>query len=107
MKISDGGFNARRLRPRGPGTWRMRLVAAFAALLATFGILLTMAGIASLLGHAPALGDLNSTPTGSAVITVVGLLVLYVGVSLWRRCRRRLRQGRSLNMSPHLMKKHD
>jgi len=35
------------------------------------------------------------------------LLFLYFGVSLWRRCRRRARQSRELNMSPHLMKKHD
>lgn len=107
MKISDGGFNARRLRPRGPGTWRVRLVAGFAAVLATAGVLLTMAGIGSLLGHAPAMGDLNSTTLGSAGITLAGLLVLWLGVGLWRACRRRLRRGSALNMSPHLMKKHD
>lgn len=107
MKISDGGFNARRLRPRGQGTWRVRLVAGLAAVLATLGVLLTMAGIASLLGHAPAIGDLNATTVGSGVLTAVGLLVLWLGVSLWRACRRRLRRGSALNMSPHLMKKHD
>ncbi|WP_226503446.1 hypothetical protein [Pseudomonas sp. MWU16-30317] len=107
MKISDGGFNARRLRPRGQGTWRMRLAAAFAAVLATLGVLLTMAGIGSLLGHAPAIGDLNTTAVGSGVITLVGLLVLWLGVGLWRACRRRLRRSSALNMSPHLMKKHD
>jgi hypothetical protein len=107
MKISDGGFDARRLRPRGNGNWRVRIVAAFAALLATLGVLLTLAGVGSLLGHAPPMGDLNATRLGSAIVTAVGLLVLYLGVGLWRRCRRRLRQGRALNMSPHLMKKHD
>ena len=49
MKLSDGGFDARRLRPRGPATWRWRLVAALAALFAAFGILLAMAGAVVLL----------------------------------------------------------
>ncbi|BBP78477.1 hypothetical protein CCU68_09835 [Pseudomonas gingeri NCPPB 3146 = LMG 5327] len=106
MKISDG-FDARRLRPKGQSNWRSRLGAGFAALLATFGVLLAMAGAASLLGHAPAMGDLNATTTGSAVILVVGLLVLYCGVWLWRRSRRRTRRNQALNMAPHLMKKHD
>ncbi|QXI30169.1 MULTISPECIES: hypothetical protein [Pseudomonas] len=107
MKISDDGFDARRLRPKGESNWRSRLGAGFAALLATFGVLMTMAGIASLLGHAPAMGELNTNPGASTVILVLGLLVLYVGVWLWRRCRRRMRRGQSLNMAPHLMKKHD
>ena len=34
MKISDG-FDARRLRPKGPSNWRLRLVAGIAALLAS------------------------------------------------------------------------
>ena len=106
MKLSDG-FDARRLRPKGPRNWRLRLGAAFSALLATFGVLLAMAGAASLLGRPPALGELNASPAGSAVILVVGLLLLYAGVGLWRRCRRRMRQPQTLNIAPHLMKKHD
>ncbi|MCE4054082.1 hypothetical protein [Pseudomonas sp. Au-Pse12] len=106
MKISDG-FDARRLRPKSPRNWRLRLGAGFSALLATFGVLLAMAGVASLLGRAPALGEINASPAGSAVILAVGLLLLYVGVRLWRRCRRRMRQPLALNMAPHLMKKHD
>ena len=106
MKISDG-FDARRLRPRGQSTWGSRLSAAIAALLATFGVLLVMAGAASLLGHAPALGDLNATPTGSAVVLGVGVLTLWFGVWLWRRSRRRMRNRHGLNIAPHLMKKHD
>ena len=106
MKISDG-FDARRLRPKGPRNWRYRFGAAFAALLATLGVLSAMAGAASLLGHPPALRDLNASPLGSAIILVVGLLLLYLGVAFWRRCRRRMRQPRELNMAPHLMKKHD
>ncbi|MGF0241380.1 hypothetical protein ACQR3P_19205 [Rhodococcus sp. IEGM1300] len=106
MKLSDG-FDARRLRPKSQSNWRYRFGAAFAALLAMCGVLLAMAGAASLIGHPPALGELNASPLGSAIILAVGLLVLYIGVWMWRRCRRRSRQSRELNMSPHLMKKHD
>jgi hypothetical protein len=106
MKLSDG-FDARRLRPKGQSNWRFRFGAAFAALLATSGVLLAMAGVASLLGHAPALGEINTNRGGAAVVLLIGLFMLYLGVWLWRRCRRRSRQSRALNMSPHLMKKHD
>jgi len=41
------------------------------------------------------------------VTIIVGLLLLYAGVWLWRRSRRRRRRAGELNMSPHLMKKHD
>ncbi|UMZ10300.1 hypothetical protein I9018_22785 [Pseudomonas sp. MPFS] len=106
MKISDG-FDARRLRPKSPRNWRLRLGAAFSALLATCGILLAMAGFASLLGRIPALGEVNARPLGSTIILLLGLVVLYIGIRLWRRCRRRMRQPLALNMAPHLMKKHD
>ncbi|KAF0865404.1 hypothetical protein [Pseudomonas sp. LD120] len=106
MKISDG-FDARRLRPKSPRNWRLRLGAAFCALLATCGVLLTLASIASLLGRAPALGELNTNKAGAAVVLLIGVVVLYVGVRLWRRCRRRMRQPMALNMAPHLMKKQD
>lgn len=56
MKLSDG-FDARRLRPKGPSNWRLRFGAALAALLATLGVLLSMAGAASLLGRPPALAS--------------------------------------------------
>ncbi len=99
MKLSDG-FDARRLRPKGQSNWRFRFGAAIAALLAMCGVLLVMAGAASLLGQAPALGELNTNRVGSAVILAIGLFVLYIGVWLWRRCRRRSRQSQELNMSP-------
>jgi hypothetical protein len=107
MKLSDDGFNARRLRPRGPNRWRMRIGAALAAVLAAFGILLGMAGIASLLGRPPAIDSLDTSPTGAAILTVFGVLFLYLGVFVWRRCRRRMRRTQDLNLAPHLMKKHD
>jgi len=53
------------------------------------------------------MGELNTNRVGAAVILAIGLFVLYIGVWLWRRCRRRSRQSRELNLSPHLMKKHD
>ncbi|WAH60348.1 hypothetical protein LZ023_12805 [Pseudomonas silvicola] len=106
MKLSDG-FDARRLRPRGPRNWGTRLGQAFAAVLAALGVLLALAGAASLFGHPPALGDLNASKTGASLLVVFGLVVLYLGVGLWRRCRRRRQHNRALNLAPHLMKKHD
>jgi hypothetical protein len=50
MKLSDG-FDARRLRPKGQRNWRFRIGATIAALLAMSGVLLAMAGVASLLGR--------------------------------------------------------
>ncbi|PLP89253.1 hypothetical protein CYD26_17250 [Pseudomonas sp. FFUP_PS_473] len=106
MKLSDG-FDAKRLRSREPRNWSMRFAAAFSALLATLGVLLAMAGTASLLGHASALGELTNNRAAAAVIVGAGVLLLWLGVWLWRRCRARLRRGRELNLAPHLMKKHD
>lgn len=106
MKISDG-FDARRLRPKGPSNWRLRLGAFFAALLSLCGLLLTLAAAASLLGHLPALAELNASPAGSAVLLLIGLLTLWLGVWLWRRCRRRMHEPLALNIASHLMKKHD
>ena len=63
MKLSDG-FDARRLRPKGQSNWRFRFGAAIAAILATFGVLLAMAGAASLLGRPPALGRLECHADG-------------------------------------------
>ncbi|WP_282875563.1 LPXTG cell wall anchor domain-containing protein [Pseudomonas peli] len=106
MKHSDG-FDARRLRPRNASNWRLRLGAGLAALFAAFGIMLSMAGIATLLGQPVALGPLNESPAAASVFVVIGLLLLTFGVLLWRRCRRRLRRPSDLSMAPHLMKKRD
>ncbi|MBD1550719.1 hypothetical protein [Pseudomonas typographi] len=107
MKLSDDGFDARRLRPKGPKQWRMRLGAAFAALLVTLGVLLGLAGAANLLGRPPALEGLDTSTTGGAILLAIGLVLLYLGIALWRRCRRRMRRGPDLAMAPGLMKKHD
>lgn len=106
MKLSNG-FDAKRLRQRQPSNWGARMAAAFSALLATLGVLLAMAGAASLLGNVPALAELNASRAGAAVVLAGGLLLLYLGVLFWRRSRLRLRRSREPNLSPHLMKKHD
>ena len=107
MKISDG-FDARRLRPRAHRDWRSRLVLLFAALLALLGmVLLVLAGAASLIGRPSALGELNASPAGATLVLVFGLLVGWLGVWMWRRRRRQMRQPLGLNIAPHLMKKHD
>ena len=106
MKISDG-FDARRLRPKAHRDWGSRLVLIFAALLILCGVLLLLAGAASLIGRPGALGELNASPAGAALVLVVGLLVSWLGVWMWRRRRRLMRKPFGLNMAPHLMKKHD
>lgn len=106
MKRSDG-FDARRLRPRNSSNWRLRLGAGLAALFATLGVLMSMAGVATLLGQPAALGPLSESPAAASVFVVIGLLLLVFGVLLWRRCRRRLRRPSDLSMAPHLMKKRD
>jgi hypothetical protein len=106
MKSSEG-FNARRLRPRGQRRWGLSLGATLGAGLAGIGVLLTMAGIASVLGHPPQAVGVDLSVTGAAILAACGLLALYLGVAVWRRCRRRMRRSGALDMSPHLMKKHD
>ncbi|MHA6493629.1 hypothetical protein ACX0MV_10345 [Pseudomonas borbori] len=106
MKSSDG-FDARRLRPRGPRNWRMRLAAALAALFACFGILLAMAGTATLLGRPASLGALNDSPVAAVVLVALGVLLLWIGIIGWRLFRRRMRRTSDLNMAPHLMKKRN
>ncbi len=106
MKLSDD-FDARRLRPRQPGSWRLRIGAMFGALFAAFGILLAMAGIASLAGRGPTLGALNDSTGEAIVMLAFGLLLLWAGIAFWRRCRRRLRRPGGLGLSPHLLKKRN
>ncbi|MFZ5933444.1 hypothetical protein BGP84_25800 [Pseudomonas putida] len=106
MKLK-GSFDAKRLRPREPRNWGARIAAGLSALIATLGVLLAMAGIAGLLGNYTALAELNANRPLAIILAVGGLLLLYLGVRFWRRSRIRLRRGRELNLSPHLMKKHD
>ncbi|WP_165664532.1 hypothetical protein [Metapseudomonas otitidis] len=104
MKQPDG-FDARRLRPHAPRHLGWRLLAGCAALIATLGILLAMAGSATLLGRPPALGPLNDSAGAALTLLVSGLLLLAFGVGLWRHARRRFRRRSNLDLSPRLMKK--
>lgn len=76
MKLSDD-FDARRLRPRQPRNWRLRIGGGLGALLAAFGILLAMAGVASLAGRAPVLGALNDSAGEAIVLLLFGLFLLW------------------------------
>ena len=107
MKWSEDGFNARHLRPRGQPIWRWRLLAGLAALFAAFGVLLAMAGAATLLGRPPALGPLNASIGAAIALLALGLLLLWGGINVWRRSRRRMRRSRGddLSLSPGLLKK--
>ncbi|RMS04567.1 hypothetical protein ALP73_01007 [Pseudomonas coronafaciens pv. garcae] len=60
MKTSDG-FNARRLRNKGPGNWGKRIGMLIALMLAVVGLVLTFAGASSLIGHPQMLGELNAS----------------------------------------------
>lgn len=104
MRQPDG-FDARRLRPHAPRHLGWRLLAGCAALIATLGILLAMAGSATLLGRPPALGSLNDSTGAALTLLVSGLLLLAFGVGLWRHARRRFRRRSNLDLSPRLMKK--
>lgn len=104
MRQPDG-FDARRLRPHAPRHLGWRLLAGCAALIATLGILLAMAGSATLLGRPPALGLLNDSTGAALTLLVSGLLLLAFGVGLWRHARRRFRRRSNLDLSPRLMKK--
>lgn len=104
MRQPDG-FDARRLRPHAPRHLGWRLLAGCAALIATLGILLAMAGSATLLGRPPALGPLNDSTGAALTLLVSGLLLLACGVGLWRHARRRFRRRSNLDLSPRLMKK--
>lgn len=106
MKIADG-FDARRLRPKTPSNWRSRLILTLAALLTLIGALLLLAGVSSLIGHPIAAGELDASPAGAVTVAALGLLICWLGIWLWRRRRRQMRQPLGLNMAPHLMKKRD
>ncbi|MCY1273863.1 hypothetical protein D3C76_898090 [compost metagenome] len=106
MKLSDS-FDPRRLRPRRPARWRWRFAAALAAIIATLGVLSSLAGVAALLRRQPALGELHIEPGAGAVLLVIGLLALWLGVKLWRVARRRTRRSGDLSLSPHLFKRRN
>lgn len=103
--MKSEGFDARRLRPRGSAAWRWRFFAGCGAVFAGLGILLLMAGAATLLGRPSALGPINDSIGAAVAVLLAGILLLWAGVYIWRRCRRRLRRPADLSMSPGLLKK--
>lgn len=103
--MKSDGFDARRLRSRGSATWRWRFLAGCGAVFAGLGILLLMAGAATLLGRPSALGPLNESVGAAISVLVAGILLLWAGVYVWRRCRRRMRRSDDLSLSPGLLKK--
>ncbi|MET1078122.1 MAG: hypothetical protein ABWY06_08885 [Pseudomonas sp.] len=104
MKQSNG-FDARRLRSRGPAKWRWRCGKALALLLGLFGIALAIAAFAALAGH-PLAPELAKGGVGITVLQLLlALVALIASLSVWRRCRRRLQPSNDLSLAPHLLKK--
>lgn len=102
MKFSDN-FSTR----PAPRRWSWRLGGLAGALGATLGVLLVMAGTATLLGRPPALGELNDSPANAWTLLLLGIALLILSIFIWRHCRQRLRIREDLGLSPHLMKKRD
>lgn len=103
MKHTDG-FDARRLRPRGPRSWRLRIVIAFGVLLAIAGAFLALLAGASLFGSPHSL-ELIAGRDAGMVLLAFGVGLFLVGIVLCRSARRRLRASGDLSMSRHLMRK--
>ena len=103
MKHTDG-FDARRLRPRGPRSWRLRIVFAVGVLLAIAGTLLALFAAASLLGG-PQLAELMVERDAGVALLAVGIGLFLIGLLLGRSARRRLRASGDLSMSRHLMRR--
>jgi succinate dehydrogenase/fumarate reductase cytochrome b subunit len=106
MKLSDK-FDARRLRLRTPRSWLSRLGTAFAVFFIIFAIFLAITGAASLLSQPAALQSLNESPATARIVLVIGVVLLCIGILMWRRCRRKLRQAAGLSLAPHLMKRRN
>ena len=100
-RLTDG------VRPRRPHLWRWRLGGTFGALFAALGILLAMAGAATLLGRAPALCVFTDSGGDAWSLLTVGLSLLILGITLWQRCRQRLRFKAGQSLSPRRTKTRD
>lgn len=104
MKTSDG-FDARRLRPREPKRWRLRLGALLGAAGLLLGLLTALLGGLSAVSGESAMGGLAAGRDAGIVALVAGLIVAWLGLTIWRRCRRRLRRDSELSMSPDLLRR--
>ncbi len=104
MKISDG-FDARRLRPRPSGSWRLRFGVLLGILTTLGGVLLALFGAFGLAGLDDRLGAVRIETDAALLALLGGLALAGLGGFLWRRCKRRLRQPGGLSMAPHLFRK--
>lgn len=104
MKLSND-FDARRLRPREPRRWRTRFGMFFGLLLIALGILLTLAGAASLLGGRQSIDSMTLDSEAAIISLLLGLGLFWTGLLIRRRVRRRLHGQSGLSLSPHLGKK--
>lgn len=101
MKLSND-FDARRLRPRAHGRWRLRVGLLLAVLGMLTGLVSLLLAALSLLHNPLAFTE----PAGAATVLLAsGTALLGTGLLCWRRCRRRQRGPEALNMAPHLLKK--
>ena len=103
MKLTDN-FDARRLRPREPRRWRSRFGMFLALLLITLGALLTLAGAAALLGINQLDGMTLDSEMAIASL-LLGSVLLWVGLFIRRRIRRRLYGPSGISLLPRLGKK--
>lgn len=103
MKLTEPSLSSVKAMHR----WSWRLGGMIGSLGATSGVLLILAGSATLLGRPPALGALNDTPQEGWRLLVSGVLALALGILVWRLCRQRLRIRTDLGLSPHLGKKRE
>lgn len=106
MKLSDG-FDARRLRPKGPSSWRGRLGCTLAVLVIAGGAMLIVMGVAALAGHPLLASGLDATIASGLAALIPGVLITWIGLLFWRRCRRGKRGMDGLEMSPHLLRRRN
>ena len=100
MKPS-AGFNPRRLRSPIPGRWRRGFCSLLAILLIGLGLALLASAFAGLSGQTTSLA---TTPAQTALGVFISCLLLWLGIFLWRRCRKQ-RQSGGLDIAPHLLKR--
>ncbi len=101
MKRTDG-FDARRLRPREQRSLGSRIGSIFGLLLVLLGVFLAFIGAASLLGSHEALASIAVAAEVAATSLALGLILIWTGLMIRRRIRRRLGAPSDLSLSPRL-----
>lgn len=104
MKLTDN-FDARRLRPREPRRWRLRFGLLLALSLIIIGVVLALAGGASLWDFEQLPASLALDHETAIVSLLLGLLLFWAGLLLRRRIRRRLYGPSGISLSPRLGRK--